>query len=283
KMSKSLGNVIDPKEVIDKFGAEPFRLWCALEGNLEKDDMKCSFERIEGAGKTLTKLWNIAKFVDQFSLEMIRKKEKVGEELETHELTPELLDITLADLDKWIIKEMGELVKFSSQHYEQYDFHNPAVMARHFMWETFASHYLELAKNRAYNQHGKFDKWEQESAVFTLHYCLNTLLRLLAPVIPFVTSHIYKEIYNKDVHEEIFPKYMVMEETGISKDDIIELNNTIWKAKKEKGLSLKAEVKKIILPEKFRGVEKDVIATHGAADIVYGDGIQVLVYSNTRK
>ena len=60
-MSKSKGNIIDPKDVLNKYGAEPFRLWAAVEGNLDKTDFRCSFERIEGATKTLTKLWNVSK------------------------------------------------------------------------------------------------------------------------------------------------------------------------------------------------------------------------------
>lgn len=263
KMSKSMGNVIDPKDVLDKFGAEPFRLWCALEGNLEKDDMKCSFERISGSGKTLTKLWNIAKFIQQF---------QIGRDLDF-----DSADITLAELDKWIIKETNELIKYSRSRYEIYDFHNPAVKLRHFLWETFASHYMELVKNRAYNQHKKFEAWEQKSAIFTLHYCLNNMLRLLAPILPFVTSHIYKELYGKDIHSEHFPKYIVTEDTAFKTGDIEDLNNAVWKAKKDKGLSLKAEIKKLTLPERFKSVEKDVQAAHSAQDIDYADRIEVLL------
>ena len=78
-MSKSIGNVIDPHEVIEKFGAEPFRLWCALEGNLEKDDLRCSFERINSTTKTLTKLWNVANFISQFSMDILKIQEKTGD------------------------------------------------------------------------------------------------------------------------------------------------------------------------------------------------------------
>jgi len=79
KMSKSKGNVIDPKEVLDRFGAEPFRLWAAVEGNLEKTDFRCSFDRIDGAGKTLTKLWNVARFISMFDYENSENKKSKPE------------------------------------------------------------------------------------------------------------------------------------------------------------------------------------------------------------
>jgi valyl-tRNA synthetase len=277
KMSKSVGNILDPHDILERFGAEPFRLWCALEGNLEKDDMRCSFERIEGTTKTLTKLWNIANFVSQFDLDILVKKEKTGPTVEAEELDPDILDITLSDLDKWIISELNGIVKHAREQYQIYDFHNPAVMIRHFMWETFASHYLELAKNRAYNQHKLFNEAEQRSAVFTLHYCLNTLLKLLAPITPFITHILYSELYDKDVHVEKFPMHKMMEETSITKDDIFELNNTIWKAKKDNSMSLKAEIRELVLPEKFACIEKDIAATHNAQKITYGKKIEVKI------
>lgn len=279
KMSKSLGNVIDPHDILDRHGAEPFRLWCALEGNLEKDDMKCSFERIEGAGKTLAKLWNAAKFVQQFDLDVSDGKKKGKSNHRASALVNtgfDAVDAATEPLDKWIISELNLIIKTAREQYEAYDFHNPAVQLRHFLWETFASHYLELVKQRAYNHNNKFAKAGQKSAIFTLHYCLNNILRLLAPVIPFITHTVYKELYGKDVHKESFPKHNKID-VAIKTDDIIELNNAVWKAKKDARLSLKAEIKKLTLPEKFKSLEKDLQAAHGAQEIGYGEGVEVVV------
>ncbi|HLD38981.1 MAG TPA: valine--tRNA ligase, partial [archaeon] len=242
KMSKSVGNVIDPHKILERFGAEPFRIWCAVEGNLAEGDLKCSFERIEGAGKTLTKMWNVAKFVSIF---------------------PQGKHTNLQPLDEWIINEMNTLVDYSEKYYSRYDFHNPGIRLKNFLWETFASHYLELVKNRAYNEHGKFTSSEQTSALFALHYCMQTLLKLLAPVVPFITSKIYSDLYEKDIHLEEFPKLLhVKHFTDFSKEDLMELNSNIWKFKKDNGLSLKAELSDVVVPEKFHCIEKDLIATH---------------------
>ena len=249
KMSKSQGNIIDPKDVINKFGAEPFRLWAAIEGSLTNGDFRCSFERIDGASKTINKLWNVARFVSMFE-----KSKK---------------PLKLSELDKWIILEINKLIDYSKKQYERYDFHNPATKIKNFLWETLASHYIELAKTRAYNQENRFSKQEQDSALYTLYYCLENLLKLLAPITPFITYKIYETLNGKDIHFEPFPKI----EKTISKiktEDIVALNSNIWKSKKDKGLSLKAEIKKLTIPEKFKLIKEDLIYTHTVKEIKFG-------------
>ena len=204
--------------------------------------MKCSFQRIEGAGKTLSKLWNVAKFVSLFPKS--HKPEK------------------LQPLDEWIINEMNSLIDYSRKCYESYDFHNPAVRIRNFLWETFASHYLELVKNRAYNEHEKFAKSEQASALFALHYSLENMLKLLAPILPFVTAKLYRELAEKDIHGERFPQPLGVPVAHFAKEELMDMNSAIWKHKKDKGLSLKAEIEELTMDEKFRIIEKDIMLTH---------------------
>ncbi len=256
KMSKSKGNIIDPKDVLARFGAEPFRLWCAIEGNLDKTDFRCSSERIGGAGKTLTKLWNVAKFISMFKLKKGKKEQ--------------------SELDKWILNEVNDLARFSKGKYENYDFHNPSAKIKHFIWETFASHYLELVKKRAYNKDNEFGREEQNGAVYTLNHCLETILKLWAPVIPFITYQIYKELYNKDIHKENFPKYKKTT-SKFNTEEITKLNSKIWKKKKDRNMGLRDEIKKITLPEKFKAIEKDLIATHNIKEIEYGGRVELFL------
>jgi valyl-tRNA synthetase len=250
KMSKSKGNVVDPKIIIDKYGAEPFRLWCAAEGNLEKTDLRCSFDRIEGTGKTLVKLWNVAKFISMFP--------EPGPKME------------LTEIDKWIIGEVNELIRTSEERYTSYDFHNPAIKMKNFIWEIFSSHYIELAKNRAYNQNHDFTDEEQNAALFTLRYCLQTLLKLMAPITPFITYKLYMELWEKDIHAEDFPAVEHELSPKLTTDKIVELNSFIWKAKKDKGLALNSEIAELTVPEEFRVVEKDLKMVHKAKQISYG-------------
>lgn len=254
KMSKSLGNMIDPKDVLDRLGAEPFRLWAAAEGNLTQTDFRCSFEKIEGESKFLTKLWNIARFISQYK-EPSTKPE-------------------FSALDLWIRSEASDLVKKTRKDYEKYDFHNPVVNLRNFIWEDFASHYLEMVKQRAYNQEKAFKPGEQAAAIATLRQVLSASLKLLAPVLPFITYQLYREIHGKDIHKENFPEPEKIK-SPIKSADIKDLNSLIWKAKKDRGLSLRSPVKQLTVPAKLKPIEKDLIKTHNLEKLAYGKTVKI--------
>ena len=250
KMSKRLGNVIDPHDILERYGAEPFRLWTALEGELTKHDFRCSFERIEGASKFLTKFWNVARFVSTFPRPAQPPK--------------------LLALDRWIFAELNSLIKLANERYEGYDFHSPVVAARQFLWETFASHYIELTKGRAYNSKKKFSKTEQDAARATLHTVLQSLLLILAPVIPIATEILYRKLYGKDVHRESFPKPKRLPKPPFKTSELVSLNRTIWKAKKEAGLSLNAPIAVLTLPKKFKPAAADLAEAHNAKKLRWG-------------
>lgn len=260
KMAKSMGNVIDPKKIIEKFGSEALRFWAAIEGNIAKQDLRCSEERIAAELKTLNKLWNIAKFVSSFSSPKGVGKHK------------------LLELDNWMINHINGLAEFADKSYARYNFFEPAVKIRHFLWEIFASHYLELVKGRAYNTEGKFSKEEQAGAIFTLHYCLEKMLLLLAPIVPAITSKIYSEMNGKEIHKEKFPTAREKSGKGIKSrlPELMELNSAIWKEKRSRGLSLKAEIKELTLPhriayEQLKPILPDFKEAHHIKQIKFKD------------
>ncbi|MDO8517102.1 MAG: valine--tRNA ligase [Nanoarchaeota archaeon] len=240
KMSKSLGNVIDPKEILKNYGAEPLRLWAATEGDLSKGDFICSKEKINAELKTINKILNVSKFVMQF------EKPKTAK---------------LALLDKLFIDYLENLTNEADKSYNQYDFHHPALELRRFLWEIFASHYIEIVKGRAYNQEGKFSKQESDSAKYTLHFLLERFLILIYPVIP-QTSTLIMSGKNIDLLKEDFPqaKYQNSDLTLINQ--IMAFNSQIWKLKKEQNLSLKSEISGIKIPKELKDFEKDLINTH---------------------
>ncbi len=253
KMSKSAGNVVNPAKILEQFGAEPFRLWVALEGNLDKTDFRCSFDRIEGASKTLTKLWNTARFISLFEKPINPPKKSDAS-------------------DEWILSELNALVQETEKGFSNYDFHNPATQIKNFLWETFASHYLEMAKSRAYNRENQFTKEEQAAALWTLHYCMQTILELLAPIAPFVTYRLYKELTRKNIHTEVlFPvvNKKFEKKFAFTTPELMQLNSQIWQEKKDAGLALNAGMPERKIPSKFKALEKTLKETHRIKTIVF--------------
>jgi valyl-tRNA synthetase len=239
KMSKSLGNVIDPQEILQKYGAEAFRIWSCLEGDITHGDIRCSFARIEGTSKFLTKLWNVARFISMF---------------------PQVDKAKLTDTDKWILDELVLLVERVKRNYQNYEFSEAANDIRNFVWNIFASHYLEMVKVRAYGE--GFSKEEQEAAWFTAHEVLKNVLKLLAPIIPFMTDYIWREVYSsKSIHLESLPKLNYRFGLESYTQKIIDFNSAVWKQKKDKGLSLKAEIA-IKVPEELKMFKKDLVKMH---------------------
>lgn len=221
RMSKSKGNVIDPISMLNKYGAENFRLWIASEVTIGSD-YTCSEQKIASPGKFLTKLWNISRFIAGFDLPQT--------ELKWEEMSAS---------DKWILAELNNLVKECLAGYEDYNFFIPANRIRDFTWNVFAAHYVELAKGRAYGV--GFAEKEVLSARITLHECLKSLLLLLAPICPFITEAIWLKAYsNTSIHQQLFPKLGKWNEGYIKYEkQLLDFNSAIWNEKKSRGLSLR--------------------------------------------
>lgn len=241
-MHKSRGNVIDPVPKIDQYGADAFRFWGSLEASLGSD-IRFSEDRLVGAHKFLTKLWNITRFISNFP--------KVGEEEQ----------VTLQPADKWILSELNQFIQRVRDGYAKLDFHIPARELRTFIWDLFASHYLELVKGRAYSENNPD---EQKAACFTLHKVLHAILKLLAPICPFITEKIHRTVYSPEtsIHLQTFPEIRD-EWTGEHPTELItQFNTEIWKHKKDNQLSLRAPLTTVKAPKELKPYAEDLKRMH---------------------
>ena len=238
KMSKSKGNAIDPLPVIQKSGADTFRFWSASEIN-QGYDFRCSEQKIESTKKFLSKLWNVSRFLSSFPI------------IESGKLT---------DSDKWILSELDKLISVCNEGYSKYNFFVPATALREFTWNIFAAQYIEMAKARAYGI--GFDDDERDGAIFTLHKVLSTILKLLAPITPLITEHLWLTLYSKNsIHNEQLPEIENVENMTAMTQPIIEFNSRVWNEKKQNNLSLKDSIK-IEIPENLNQFKKDLVAMH---------------------
>ena len=238
KMSKSKGNAIDPLPVIQKSGADTFRFWSASEIN-QGYDFRCSEQKIESTKKFLSKLWNVSRFLSSFPI------------IESGKLT---------DSDKWILSELDKLISVCNEGYSKYNFFVPATALREFTWNIFAAQYIEMAKARAYGI--GFDEDERDGAIFTLHKVLSTILKLLAPITPLITEHLWLTLYSKNsIHKEQLPEIENVEDMTAMTQPIIEFNSRVWNEKKQNNLSLKDSIK-IEIPENLNQFKKDLVAMH---------------------
>ena len=242
KMSKSKGNAIDPLPVIEKSGADTFRFWSASEIN-HGYDFRCNEQKIESTRKFLSKLWNVSRFLSSF---------------------PVIESGTPNASDKWILSELDNLVKECKKGYDDYNFFIPAIAIREFTWNVFAAHYIEMVKARAYGI--DFSDEERDGAIFTLHKTLSTILKLLAPITPFITEHLWKILYSKEsIHKQKQVDIENIEEQIDITKEIVEFNSKTWNEKKSQNLSLKDSIK-MEIPEKLKPFAKDLKSMHNLVD-----------------
>ena len=170
KMSKSLGNGIDPLEVIDEYGADALR-FTLVTGNTPGNDMRFYLDRVESSRNFANKLWNASRFVLMH----------IGEEI---------YEIKLEDLespDKWILNKLENIIDNMNKNLEKYELGIAASNLYSFIWNDFCDWYIELVKDRLF----KADNSSKNAAKATLSYVLEAILKLLHPFMPFITEEIY--------------------------------------------------------------------------------------------
>ncbi len=262
KMSKSLGNVIEPRSILDKYGADAWRFLAAsskLGENIpyqEKD--------LQTGKKMIIKLWNASKFCI------------------THleNSTPEKVE--LEAFDRWLLTKLNLLIKGCTGVFENYEYAKAKVDIEEFFWHTFCDNYLEIIKDRLYNADKRGTKAKQ-SAQYTLYQTLLTLLKLLSPIMPHITEEIYQHYFirfekTKSIHLSSWPEeHKEWNDKKIEKsgDLAIQTISLVRQEKTKAQKSLKEPVRKIILSKKLKILEQDIKAVTQAQELLYGKEFKV--------
>nr|WP_317359562.1 valine--tRNA ligase [uncultured Tyzzerella sp.] len=178
KMSKSLGNGIDPLEVIEKYGADALRLMLT-SGNSAGNDLRFYWEKIEANRNFLNKIWNATRFILM--------------NIENEDLSNVCFD-NLTDADKWILSKCNTLAKEVTQNLESYDLGVALSKIYDFIWDEYCDWYIEMVKPRLYNKEDETRK----AALYTLKTVLINSLKMLHPFAPFVTEEIFTSIQDEE-------------------------------------------------------------------------------------
>lgn len=191
KMSKSQGNFVAIEEVIDKYSADAIRWWSTGSGLGQ--NLRYTEEDIQNGQKIVTKLWNAARFVkmilDQFKdIELSNEKSSFS--------------------DRWITAELRGLINEHTEALEKCDYNKARILLEKFFWIKYCDNYLELCKDRSWYPE-KYSQSQLSSLVTTLRFTLETLLKLFAPILPYVTEEIYHLLFNceesQSIHLSVWP------------------------------------------------------------------------------
>jgi len=179
KMSKSLGNGIDPLEIIEQYGADALRL-TLITGNAPGNDMRFYYERVENSRNFANKVWNASRFI------MMNMEGK-------NVTTPAVNE--LAPVDKWILSKLNTLVKDVTDNMESFELGIAVQKVYDFIWDEFCDWYIEMVKPRLYNSD---DAVSQNAALWTLKTVLLDALKLLHPYMPFITEEIFCTLQSEE-------------------------------------------------------------------------------------
>ena len=182
KMSKSLGNGIDPMDVIEKYGADALR-WFLSNGSAPGQDVRFSYEKMDAAWNFINKIWNISRYI-------IMNKEALSA-ADTYINVDKVAQKTAGNVtDRWILTKLNETIDHVTKNFDKFEFGEAGRALYNFIWEDFANWYVELTKEVLYGE----DEAEKDVTRSVLVYVLDQILRLLHPIMPFVTEEISENL-----------------------------------------------------------------------------------------
>ena len=251
KMSKSLGNIIEPEEPLKKYSADSLRQWAAC-GTLG-DDYPFSWEECEHSQKFLTKLWNISRFIEMHLQDYTSVEEP-----------------KLRTIDLWLLSRLQNLIEVCTTNLDRYTFNIPLDQIRTFVWHDLADQYIEMVKHRLYKPE-IYGTESRKAAQYTIHKTLKSLLLLLSPFTPHICDEIWTQLYKEDLAttykwpaSESNLKNPEVEEIGKIACDII---GEIRKYKSENNIPLGKELDYVRISvnkefvKKIESIREDIVGT----------------------
>src|SRR3989344_1769417 len=225
KMSKSKGNIIEPQDIIQRYGADAIRFWAG--GSKLGEDIDYQEKDIITGKKFVTKIWNATKFV----FINLNKQEK-----------PKKLE----EVDRLLLTRLNKIIKEATESFESYEYSRCKNETVNFFWHDFCDNYMEIVKNRVYQG----TKEEKESAQYVLYNSLLNIIKLMAPFIPFITEEIYQiyfknEENRKSIHLSSWPEEFKVKENKNDEEVwnlFTEILGNIRMSKSKAQKSMKAEV-----------------------------------------
>ncbi len=250
KMSKSLGNIIEPQAIVQKYSADALRFWAA--GSKLGDDLPFLEKDVVTGHKFITKLWNASRFClshleDYPSPAKVMEQEKITEQF-----------------DAWLLSKLQKLIQECTETFDHYEYVKVKMEVENFFWHTFCDHYLEIVKDRLYNP-TKRGTAARHSAQHTLYTTLLSVLKMMAPILPHCTEEIYQLYFaekeftgkgvaqkekQKSIHLSAWPEFnkrLIDEKAELAGEIGVDIINTVRKYKSSQQWSMKQEIKELIL------------------------------------
>ena len=246
KISKSRGGgPMPPMHMIEKYSADALRYWAA--STAPGKDALISEDKIMMGGKLVTKLWNVAKFSQRF--------------LEGYRL-PALSGVLPAftPTDRWLLSRAQRVIQRVTDHFHRYDYAAAKSEVESFFWRDLADNYLEMAKERLYDEANA----KRDGARYTLYSVLLTVLKLFAPFFPYITEEIYQSLFTSSegegsIHTSRWPianEALISDEAEAAGELLIEIATAVRRYKSESNISLGAELQRLQLVTKEPGIAR---------------------------
>ena len=257
KMSKSLGNGVDPLVIIDKYGADSLR-FSLLQGVAPGNDMRYSETKVESCRNFMNKIWNASRYVVM--------------NCEGRNIKP-LSEVKLAAADKWIISKLNAAVRDVTLSLNKFELGVACQILYDFMWSDFCDWYIELTKPALWS----VDEVKKDDAVSVLHYVLTTALKLLHPFVPFITDEIYRSLPGTQgsIMVQDFPRYnskLSYKKESTAFEGIMDIIKSVRAVKTETGCAPSKKVTLYVMAANRRMISANadsILKLGGAAEIKF--------------